>query len=381
LGAGGIQGRTLHAALEAWQKAAGSDEVKRVLSAARGGSLEDARLVEAKLGVGIRHLPEGIFRSAVELEAPLLSEKKRQTIMGSDQRVDQRGDGRPPSQMTRGPGVARFQDAPAHILAKGVTLKRVLDDSTDPAVSVDGLSLEPGRQSPQATLPSDLRALAIDDGAVRLQGKRQDFRAGDVVLVPRGTPFAFEASKDRPLQLWAVSTPSWSSTTGGFEGAVARKVEQDVPMAMAAGIQRFDPAKEFFVGEGLFILERPGSEADPALGFDRATCPPGITTALHQLSIDERYLITRGTGVADVGGKKVAVSPGDVVVYPRSAPQRITAGNKALEFYCINTPRFVVADYLAHLENGSVDAALYDGSAGPLEAVARKLSGEVPSSD
>jgi mannose-6-phosphate isomerase-like protein (cupin superfamily) len=105
-------------------------------------------------------------------------------------------------------------------------------------------------------------------------------------------------------------------------------------------------------GEGVLteercsILETWNHPADPAVSLARARVAPGVTTARHSLSVDERYLIERGRGRVEVDGVETEVASGDVVLIPRGATQRIrNLGSEELVFLCICTPRFEPACY------------------------------------
>lgn len=105
---------------------------------------------------------------------------------------------------------------------------------------------------------------------------------------------------------------------------------------------------EFFTEEGCFILEMWNSPEDGEVSIARARVSPGVTTVFHRLKGSvERYVIMEGTGLVEVGDlPPTEVGPGDVVIIPRSTPQRITnTGGKDLLFLCICTPRFVPEEY------------------------------------
>ena len=72
-----------------------------------------------------------------------------------------------------------------------------------------------------------------------------------------------------------------------------------------------------------------------------------MTTRLHALDgITERYIIIRGEGLVEVGGRSWRVVPGDRVTIAAGIAQRITnTGARPLEFDCICTPRFVPDAY------------------------------------
>ena len=106
-----------------------------------------------------------------------------------------------------------------------------------------------------------------------------------------------------------------------------------------------DPGREFYTDERCWILE---SLSDEAVSIARARVEPGVTTALHRLKgVDERYLITEGTGIVEVGNLSPRpVKPEDLVVIPAGTPQRISnTGKTDLVFYCICTPRFTPECY------------------------------------
>jgi mannose-6-phosphate isomerase-like protein (cupin superfamily) len=250
--------------------------------------------------------------------------------------------------------VKRFADATEHFPAPGVSVKRLLDDKMDSAVLITRTDIQPGRATPEERSSTDQRALVEGSGTAVLNGVRQSVVPGDMVMIPRGTKVQFEADAGVALRLWNVAST-------------------EAPMTRSAGVLSEDNSKEFFVGEGVLILERANSAADPGVGFDRCRTPAGMTTALHKLKIDERYLITRGAGVVEFDGQTQAVSAGDVVQFPKGTAQRITAGKGGCDFYCVTTPRFLVEDYDKHLEDARVDPALYDGLAGDLAAVQAKI--------
>ena len=105
---------------------------------------------------------------------------------------------------------------------------------------------------------------------------------------------------------------------------------------------------ERFFEEGCFILELASSPDDPALSVARARVPAGATTRWHRLrGVTERYVILEGQGRVEVGDLAPAhVAPGDVVVIPPMARQRITAADGGpLVFLALCTPRFTPEAY------------------------------------
>jgi mannose-6-phosphate isomerase-like protein (cupin superfamily) len=115
------------------------------------------------------------------------------------------------------------------------------------------------------------------------------------------------------------------------------------------GVVRPDPDEEFMTPEHCAILESWNDESDGAVSIARARVDPGITTQLHRLNVDERYIVVQGRGLARVGELDAAeVRPGDVVLIPAGTPQRITnVGDSPLVFYCICSPRFDPTGYEA----------------------------------
>lgn len=109
--------------------------------------------------------------------------------------------------------------------------------------------------------------------------------------------------------------------------------------------QIFKPSEsdEFFIEEGVFILENLNAPDDPAASIARARLPESGQTRWHYLvGTVERYLIASGQGRVEVGDlPPTDVFPGDVVVIPAGVRQRIeNTGKGDLVFFCVCTPRF-----------------------------------------
>lgn len=112
---------------------------------------------------------------------------------------------------------------------------------------------------------------------------------------------------------------------------------------MKATVNKFDSGKEYFLAEGCFIVELSNSAEDPDLSIARARVEPGKTTRWHSLAgIAERYVILEGHGLVEVDDVPAkTVSPGDVVLIPPQARQRITnTGEGDLLFLALCTPPF-----------------------------------------
>jgi mannose-6-phosphate isomerase-like protein (cupin superfamily) len=104
-----------------------------------------------------------------------------------------------------------------------------------------------------------------------------------------------------------------------------------------------DTKHEFHTHEECWITESWNSPEDIALSIARARVEPGVTTRWHALeAIQERYLITAGTGRVEVGDlPPTIVKKGDVVIIPPGVRQRVTnTGQSDLIFYALCTPRF-----------------------------------------
>lgn len=117
---------------------------------------------------------------------------------------------------------------------------------------------------------------------------------------------------------------------------------------MRAAIHRCDAGGEYHTAELCYITELCNSADDPELSVARARVAPGVTTRWHRLTgTAERYVILSGSGVVEVGDlAPAAVGPGDVVVIPPLARQRIAnRGEDDLVFLAICSPRFLPENY------------------------------------
>lgn len=111
---------------------------------------------------------------------------------------------------------------------------------------------------------------------------------------------------------------------------------------MEPRIVRPDPDTEFVTEERCRILEAWNTPDDADVSIARARVAPGVTTVLHRVAVDERYVILAGRGAVTVGDlPSTGVGPGDVVVIPAGVPQAIAnVGTDDLVFLCVCTPRF-----------------------------------------
>lgn len=113
---------------------------------------------------------------------------------------------------------------------------------------------------------------------------------------------------------------------------------------------------EYWTDERCYITELCNTSALPDGSLAIARVEPGITTQLHSLTgVTETYIVIEGTGLMEVDRQQFRISPGDQVVIPAGASQRVTAGDDGdLRFYCLCTPRFYPASYV-NLEAGAAD--------------------------
>ncbi len=108
-----------------------------------------------------------------------------------------------------------------------------------------------------------------------------------------------------------------------------------------------DSREEQWTSERCFIREIVNTPRVPEYSLAEARVEPGITTELHALSVDEWYIMVRGTGLVEIAGADGhAVGPGDVVAIPAGASQRISnEGDEDLVFQCMCLPRFTPECY------------------------------------
>jgi mannose-6-phosphate isomerase-like protein (cupin superfamily) len=104
---------------------------------------------------------------------------------------------------------------------------------------------------------------------------------------------------------------------------------------------------EFATSERCFITEYLNRPTLPSVSLARARVAPGVTTALHAVTIDEWYLVQCGEGLMSLGGlEPFSVGPGDTVHIPPGCAQNITnTGGTDLLFLCVCVPRFTPGCY------------------------------------
>ncbi len=116
-------------------------------------------------------------------------------------------------------------------------------------------------------------------------------------------------------------------------------------------MEKFRPQREeeFWTGERIFMTELLNHENEPDVSLAIGRVEPGVTTQLHSLSVDERYVVKSGTAMMEVdGGPPFQIGPGDCVRIPANVSQRCTnVGSEDFVIYCVCTPRFTPPAYTA----------------------------------
>ncbi len=104
---------------------------------------------------------------------------------------------------------------------------------------------------------------------------------------------------------------------------------------------------EVWTSERCFIAELLNNEQTSEVSVARARVEPGISTALHSVSVAEWYVIESGTGLMTVDKETPRkVAAGDAVAIPRGVSQNIrNDGDCDLIFLCVCAPRFTQECY------------------------------------
>jgi mannose-6-phosphate isomerase-like protein (cupin superfamily) len=105
--------------------------------------------------------------------------------------------------------------------------------------------------------------------------------------------------------------------------------------------------REYWTRERCYITELINDPQTTEFSLAEARVEPGIRTELHQLSVNEWYVIRSGRGRMEIGGKPwFEVAPGDFLAIPAGISQRIeNTGPEDLIFQCICMPRFLPDNY------------------------------------
>jgi len=103
---------------------------------------------------------------------------------------------------------------------------------------------------------------------------------------------------------------------------------------------------EVWTSERCFIAELLNNEQTSEVSVARARVEPGVSTALHSVSVAEWYVIESGTGLMTMGKETRRVAAGDAVAIPRGVAQNIrNDGDCDLIFLCVCAPRFTQECY------------------------------------
>ena len=98
---------------------------------------------------------------------------------------------------------------------------------------------------------------------------------------------------------------------------------------------------EVLTRERCHVSELLNDKRLPEASLARARVEPGVSTELHSLSVEEKYILEAGIGLMELDGKSFEVTSGDIVVVSAGASQRITnVGETDLIFLCLCLPRF-----------------------------------------
>jgi NAD(P)-dependent dehydrogenase (short-subunit alcohol dehydrogenase family)/mannose-6-phosphate isomerase-like protein (cupin superfamily) len=123
--------------------------------------------------------------------------------------------------------------------------------------------------------------------------------------------------------------------------------------------------------EKIECIQLHSTSESPEISIAHVSVNPGVTTALHQLDVQEVYRLVEGSGIIELDGEKHAVSPLDLVFIPKGVAQRITnTGKGVLRMDCTCTPRFTV-DVYNHLADPIIDKAAAAEAAGVVATVPR----------
>lgn len=115
-----------------------------------------------------------------------------------------------------------------------------------------------------------------------------------------------------------------------------------------AGFYRSPSLEPTLTDERCSIVELMNTPRCPESSLARAIVAPGVTTQLHSLSIEERYVVESGEGLMELDGRQAfPIGPGDCVIIPAGIAQRVrNTGSGELIFLCVCAPRFEPHHYI-----------------------------------
>jgi len=120
-------------------------------------------------------------------------------------------------------------------------------------------------------------------------------------------------------------------------------------MPDSAGLIRQGAALSHWTDERCFIKEILNDSRCPDVSVAECVVKPGVSTQWHALSVNEKYIVTGGSGSMELQHQNVFhIECGDCVQIPAGMAQRVTNNSDFdLCFLCICTPRFTPASYSA----------------------------------
>ncbi len=112
---------------------------------------------------------------------------------------------------------------------------------------------------------------------------------------------------------------------------------------------RSKPPAESWTEERCWIAELLNEPGLEEVSVARCRVEPGVTTALHALTVREWYVIESGVGRMRLGDhEEYRVTAGDTVAIPAGCAQQIAnIGPDDLLFLCVCVPRFTPECYTA----------------------------------
>lgn len=107
-------------------------------------------------------------------------------------------------------------------------------------------------------------------------------------------------------------------------------------------IRQLDQCDLFTAGDGTLLRELLHPDKQPIdcrYSLAHAILPPRSSSTLHALATSEVYYIMDGHGTMEIDGERRDVGPGDCIVIPPKALQRLhNASDADIVFLCIVDP-------------------------------------------
>jgi mannose-6-phosphate isomerase-like protein (cupin superfamily) len=114
-------------------------------------------------------------------------------------------------------------------------------------------------------------------------------------------------------------------------------------------VRQLNDCSEFTAGDGTILRELLHPDKHPIAlrsSLAHAILPPGSSSRLHALATCEVYYILSGSGDMEIDGEIRAVGPGDCIVIPPNAKQRLhnRSTTEPIVFLCIVDPAWQPSD-------------------------------------